>query len=140
MICAFTRDKPVLLANLLTCLPVIVLGDEPDDRRLKLTGNTSRDAYIAHEPHQGSPDLIGQRIWKMRLPNKVQIFAWLYFKDRLSTRSNLFAKHVLDDDICCRCSNHVEDQGHVFLRCSSSMKLWERLRLRDVGFISDTDV
>jgi len=31
---------------------------------------------------------------------KVKIFAWLYFKDRLSSRANLFAKHVLDDNIC----------------------------------------
>jgi hypothetical protein len=123
-------------------LPGIVLGHEPDERRLKVTGRpyTSREAYIALEPRQGSPDLIGQRIWKMQVPNKVKIFAWLYFKDRMSTRGNLFAKHVLDDDICRRCSNDVENKGRVFLRCSSSMKLWGRLRLRDVGIISDTDV
>jgi hypothetical protein len=72
-------------------LPGVVLGDEHDDRRLRLT--------VTLEPHQGSPDLIGQRISKMQIPNKVKIFAWLYFKDRLSTRSNLIAKHVLDEDI-----------------------------------------
>ena len=60
-------------------------------------------------------------------------FAWLYFKDRLSTRSNLHAKHVLDDDQCQHCANVVEDQHHVFFFCSASNELWERLGMSNIA-------
>jgi hypothetical protein len=69
-------------------------------RVLKTTGKpfTSRDAYAALDRRHETPDTHGRRIWETCVPNKVKVFAWLYFKDRLSTRSNLHAEHVLDSD------------------------------------------
>jgi hypothetical protein len=74
------------------------------------------------------------------VPTKVKIFAWLYFKDGLSTRTNLFAKHVLDDNICQRCSNHVEDRWHVFFGCTSSSELWQKLQLSNIAGLTDDGV
>jgi hypothetical protein len=92
------------LAKLLTCLQGFHLRNEPDDRRLKLTGKayTTKAAYMALDPRAISPDMHGSRIWNTQVLNKVKIFAWLYFKDRLSMCSILFAKHILEDDMCCR--------------------------------------
>jgi hypothetical protein len=99
------------LAALLSLLQGIELDELPDQRRMKLTGRrfTSRDAYHAITDVE-SMDLHGQRVWKTRVPNKVKIFSWLYFKDRLSTRSNLHAKHILDHALCERCSQQPEDR------------------------------
>jgi hypothetical protein len=82
------------------------LHEGTDKRLLKNSGKvfTTRDAYATLDCHSKTPDIHGHHIWGTRLPNKVKVFAWLYFKDRLSTRANLFAKHVLDEDACQRCS------------------------------------
>jgi hypothetical protein len=82
----------------------------------------------------------GRHIWGTRAPNKVKVFAWLYFKDRLTTRSNLYAKHVLDDDQCQRCTNHVEDKHHVFFSYDASSELWDKSGLGDVGNLTDEEI
>jgi hypothetical protein len=83
---------------------------------MKLTGKryTSRDAYYALDCSQDPPDVHGQRIWVSRVPSKVKIFSWLYFKDRLSTRANLISKHVLDSALWERYAVKVEDKHHIF--------------------------
>lgn len=71
------------LDSVLTSLLGITLGDGLDTRLLKLTGKpyTTRDAYIALDSTGDSSDMHGERIWGTRLPNKVKVFSWLYFKD-----------------------------------------------------------
>ena len=64
---------------------------------------------------------------------KEKIFAWLYFKDCLSTKENLLHKHVLDDGICCRCSHPVEDRHHVFFSCCLSRELWSCIGLSSLA-------
>jgi len=76
-----------------------------------------------------SPDVHAQRIWSSHVMNKVKIFSWLYFKDRLSTRTNLFAKHIVDNDRCERCVGHIEDRYHVFFGCQTSSGAWSQLHL-----------
>jgi hypothetical protein len=65
---------------------------------MQLTGKrfNTKDAYAALKPTVECEDLHGKYIWRTAVPNKVKIFAWLYFKDRLSSRSNLHRKHVVD--------------------------------------------
>jgi hypothetical protein len=67
-------------------------------------------------------------IWRAKIPNKVKIFSWLFFKDRLSTRTNLFRKNVLDDDKCQRCGSCV-----LVATCSlvvqAALNFWTALQL-----------
>jgi hypothetical protein len=130
------------LASLLICLQATSLVDAPDLRLMKLTGKsyTSRDAYSALAPGQDAPDAHAQRIWTSRVPAKVKIFSWLYFKDRLSTRLNLVSKHVLDDALCERCLEGVEDRRHAFFECTVNSAVWRRLRLPNLAALSDVDV
>jgi hypothetical protein len=118
------------------------LTDAPDERLLTLSGKpyTSRSAYAALDQVAGTPDAHGRHIWTTRVPNKVKIFAWLYFKDRLSARTNLFAKHILDYESCQRCSNATEDCLHVFFGCPTSAELWEKIGLSSIALLSDTEV
>jgi hypothetical protein len=92
---------------------------------MKLTGKayTAKDAYKALDQVQDTPDHHGRCIWETRVPNKVKVFAWLYFKDRLNTRSNLHAKHILEDGDCQRCANAVEDRHHTFFCCPASSEI-----------------
>jgi hypothetical protein len=70
----------------------------------------------------------------------VKIFAWLYFKDRLSTRVNLYAKHVVDNEQCQRCRGSIEDRHHTFFGCSVNAGVWQQLGLDDVSTLSDEEV
>jgi len=72
------------LGSLLLSLQATTLDDAPDQRLMKLTGKgyTSRDAYIALSSNQDQQDVHANRIWASRVPAKVKIFSWLYFKDR----------------------------------------------------------
>lgn len=137
-----TNAASAQLATLLSCLQVLQLDDLPDQRLMKLTGKkyTAKDAYNALNNGQGEIDVHGQRIWGSRVPNKVKIFAWLYFKDRLSTRTNLYAKHILDTERCERCSMDDEDRHHVFFGCCKSAVVWSRLGLAHVADLDDVDV
>jgi hypothetical protein len=74
------------------------------------------------------------------MPNKVKIFSWLYFKDRLSTKSNLFHKHVKDDSVCQRCNHPVEDRHHVFFDCPLSKEVWSSTGLSLLSTAEDVEV
>jgi hypothetical protein len=137
-----TNAASAQLDNLLSCLQEFHLREGPDRRLLKLTNKpyTARSAYAALDSTHDTPDIHGRHIWGTRVPNKVKVFAWLYFKDRLSTRINLHAKHVVDDDQCQRCAASVEDRHHVFFGCSTSSELWEKIGLSHIATMTDVEV
>jgi hypothetical protein len=109
---------------------------------MKLTGKpySPRAAYAALDNAGDVDDRHGCRIWSTRLPNKVKIFAWLYFKDHLSSRVNLHAKHVVDNEQCLRCNGAVETRCHIFFECRNSSALWRVTKLGHVGLLSDDEI
>jgi hypothetical protein len=113
-----------------------------DVRLMKTTKRpyTTRDAYAALDSAGESSDIHGRRVWKTKLPNKVKIFAWLYFKDRISTKVNLFAKHMVENDKCERCTGSVEDRLHVFFGCAQSKFIWTTIGMENLQRMSDEDV
>ena len=123
--------------------PFVLAGHYPPG----CSGPESSEAHrqIVHiegtlEPNQGPPEVHGRRIWSSRVPNKVKVFSWLYFKDRLSTRANLCAKSILDTDQCQRCSAGTQDWHHVFFVCPTSAGVWARLNMSHVAALSDVDI
>jgi hypothetical protein len=137
-----TNAASAQLEELLSCLQEVTLGGGADICLLKTTGRpfTTRDAYAALDAAQGSQDYHSIRIWAVRVPNKVKIFAWLYFKNMLSTRANLYAKHVLDDNQCQRCVHGIEDKHHTFFQCATSNAVWRTLGFYGVSFLRDEDI
>jgi len=98
---------------------------------------TTKDAYNALDPSFEHHDIQGHRIWTSRVPHKVKVFSWLYFRDGLRTRANLFAKHVLDE----RCPGGVEDRKHVFFDYRVSTAVWSKLDLSGaISTLSDVDI
>jgi len=108
---------------------------------MKLNGKryTAKAAYVALDTRGDAQDAHGHRVWSTRVPNKVKIFSWLYYKDRLSTRANLFAKHILADEECEQCSGGVEDRHHVFFTCPVSAEVWGMLHFADVASLPDAE-
>jgi hypothetical protein len=129
------------LASLLSTLQEVHLGEGDDVRVLKLTGRpyTARNAYAALDNSGDSTDMHGRRIWGTKLPNKVKVFSWLYFKNRLSTKNNLHAKNVVDNERCERCSQTTEDRHHVFFGCGGSRLIWTKIGMTHVGTLTDDE-
>lgn len=65
------------------------------------------------------------------------IYPTRYFRNRLSTRSNLLPKHIVDDDTCQRCWTEHEDRCHVFFSCVASAALWSCIGFSDISMVSD---
>lgn len=59
-----------------------------------------------------------RKIWKMKVPNKIKIFAWRVCKNSLPTWKNLQAKKMVVDAKCRWCKVE-EDINHALLYCSS---------------------
>jgi hypothetical protein len=130
------------LASLMSALQEVRLQEGQDVRRLTSTGKPfkSRDAYDMLAPSPSLQDFHGRWIWGSKVPNKVKIFAWLYFKNRLSTKANLFDKNVMEDAICGRCAHPSEDRCHVFFDCKLSKDVWLMLGIRSLSTAADNDV
>lgn len=102
----------------------------------------SHDAYNALGPSPNTQDFHGLWIWWTKVPNKVKVFAWLYFnfKDHLSTKENMLHKRVHDDTICYCCSHTVEDRLHIFFGCHLSRELWSCVGLSFLASADDIDI
>jgi hypothetical protein len=118
------------------------LQEGQDVRRLTSTRKPfkSRDAYTILSPSPSTQDFHGRWIWGTKVPNKVKISAWLYFKNRLSMKANLLDKHMMEDAICGRCNHQSEDRQHVFFGCHLSKEVWNMLGLRSLSTTDDIDV
>ncbi|WVZ82091.1 hypothetical protein U9M48_029393 [Paspalum notatum var. saurae] len=116
------------LTTLIQMLEQVQLTDSPDERTMRLSTSSfnSRQAY-GMLMDSSIADGNGLRIWKSRMPNKVKVFAWLFFRDRLSTRVNLHRKHVQPVDTCSRCGTSSESWQHAFFHCPYTAELWSRI-------------
>jgi hypothetical protein len=130
------------LELLLDILQDFDLEESHDIRLLKSADRpyTTRAVYALLDNLGDVNDRHGSLIWKTHVPNKVKIFAWLYFKDRLSRRVNLFSKHIADDQTCERCSGEDEDRHHVFFGCTESKRLWDTIGLNSISWERDEDI
>ncbi|XP_024316565.1 uncharacterized protein LOC100841448 [Brachypodium distachyon] len=63
----------------------------------------------------------------IKMLTEVKIFGWLFCRDRLNTRCNLFKKTIVSSDICPRCNLLAESRDHLFYLCPSSQAIWRRL-------------
>ena len=71
-----------------------------------------KSAYIAmrEAPLEVIEDTAYAELWKMKVPNKILVFAWRLLRDRLPTRSNLHRRQVeINDRRCLLCGNMEED-------------------------------
>lgn len=68
-------------------------------------------------------DLI-KRMWKLNIPPKVKMFAWMFIHERLQTKGRLskFIKDIYKG--CTLCNNGEESQSHLFFECNYAKLVW----------------
>jgi hypothetical protein len=106
----------------------VSLGDSADKRTMAWGPEcafSSRAAYKMMAPGR-VVDASACIAWNSSLPTKVKIFVYLLAINRLSTRSNLFAKHCALSADCAGC-NSEETARHLFFDCARAAAVWAAL-------------
>ncbi|KAH0987451.1 hypothetical protein GBA52_014628 [Prunus armeniaca] len=63
-------------------------------------------------------------MWKLDIPSKVKIFAWMLIRIRLQVRARLhkFMPHISPNYPCCQ--NQLETIQHLFMDCNFAKDVW----------------
>jgi hypothetical protein len=108
----------------------ITLTTQPDSRtsRFADTLNNLKTAALYRTSNaSGTPSHSSRFVWNNRAPPRVRFFGWLLLNNRIQCRSNLFMKHILEDDICELCGNAVETADHLIFHCPVSSQFWSHI-------------
>ena len=68
--------------------------------------------------------LLKQKIWKTRIPSKLQHFLWKMTSQSLATSYNLKRRHIINDAQCKRCCQGEETEQHIFFDCTYAKAMW----------------
>ena len=63
-------------------------------------------------------------VWKLRLPDKIKIFAWRACQEILPTAVNLTRRKVIHDDKCSLCTRELESTIHALRDCAVAYDIW----------------
>ncbi|XP_050211438.1 uncharacterized protein LOC126661630 [Mercurialis annua] len=79
--------------------------------------------------HQISSVLL-LRVWKERLPPRIQFFVWLLARDRISSKESLVSRGIIDQEqsYCLLCAE-VESELHIVLHYMFAWKFWSFILL-----------
>lgn len=67
---------------------------------------------------------VKQKIWKTKVPSKLQHFLWKLNSRCLATRDNLKRRHIIQDARCPRCGLADETEEHLFFECHYAKRIW----------------
>lgn len=74
-------------------------------------------------PDRGNASDAGEKkkfwdtLWRLKLPQKVKIFAWRACQEGLPSKQNLIRRRIPTTSQCCFCDTQVEDLRHALLYC-----------------------
>ena len=68
-----------------------------------------------------------KKIWKLPIPQRVRMFIWLGYQDRILTNSNRFIRHLTDDPRCFTCGEVEENTLHILRDCPAVAMVWRNL-------------
>jgi len=80
------------------------------------------------------------RLWKLKAPQRLKMFAWLILQDRLMTNWNISRRGLTDNPLCTVCDSAYEDIDHVLRMCPKAKDIWRffaRLNLGKRGYDAD---
>jgi len=66
--------------------------------------------------------------WKLPVPHKVRIFAWMLIQGGLATKCNKKKRTIIQEAICDLCGKEVETEHHAVIRCNHAVSLREAMR------------
>uniref|UniRef100_A0A803QG02 Reverse transcriptase domain-containing protein n=1 Tax=Cannabis sativa TaxID=3483 RepID=A0A803QG02_CANSA len=64
------------------------------------------------------------RLWALKLPKKVKIFAWRVINDALPTQVNLMHRKISVVASCSLCNCPRESSGHALFFCTRAQQVW----------------
>ena len=67
---------------------------------------------------------VWRSLWKLRVPNKIKVFAWRALYDILPTRENLARRRIVTDGTCELCQRENESVFHALWECSVAKGVW----------------
>ncbi|KAE8821388.1 Glutamyl-tRNA reductase 1, chloroplastic [Hordeum vulgare] len=71
-----------------------------------------------------------RRLWKLRGPRNIQMFAWRLKHESLALRVHLKKRGIpVEDTKCLFCGKADEDGGHLFIKCKNAKAVWRELAL-----------
>lgn len=72
-------------------------------------------------------------IWKYSFPNKIKIFLWLMFHNKLPTSRHLNKIGLSIQQGCQICGHHTEDFEHIFFKCAKATSFWDNVLERNTS-------
>ena len=68
-----------------------------------------------------------KKIWMLPVPQRVKMFFWLGYQDRILSNSNRFLRHLTDDPRCFACGEVEENTLHILRDCPTARLVWRKL-------------
>ncbi|KAK8555205.1 hypothetical protein V6N12_009358 [Hibiscus sabdariffa] len=67
---------------------------------------------------------IWDQIWKFHVPQRIRLFLWLTYRERLMTNSERFRRSFGRSASCPRCSSDMESTIHALRDCKEAKETW----------------
>ncbi|KAL0010896.1 hypothetical protein SO802_006004 [Lithocarpus litseifolius] len=67
---------------------------------------------------------VWKQLWKVRVPNKMKVFAWRACQEILPTRVNLAKRKIIRINTCCCCQRALETVIHAIWECLVAQDVW----------------
>lgn len=70
---------------------------------------------------------VWKAIWKMKVPQKIKLFAWRCCRDIIPTKSNLHHRKIPINVGCPLCLMHEETCSHILWGCKKVKVIWQEV-------------
>ncbi|KAL4278084.1 hypothetical protein GQ457_03G008110 [Hibiscus cannabinus] len=103
-------------------------ADIPGWRWGKSRTFTVCSAYQAiHNPFTTTNESHWSKIWRLPVPQRICVFMWLVFRQRLLTNAERFRRHLTLSDSCPLCHSAPETIDHMLRTCPRARHGWEAI-------------
>ncbi|XP_031101933.1 uncharacterized protein LOC116005835 [Ipomoea triloba] len=85
-----------------------------------------RSAYELTKECSTAPEAAkSNAIWKLKVPNRVRMFLWQTWHERLMTNSMRVKRNLAASDQCWNCIGSTEDADHALRKCPVADEVWK---------------
>lgn len=95
-----------------------------DPKGIYSVKNAYNSTLTTAELGRPTPQRHWDKIWKIKLPPKLSLFAWKCLHNGLPLGANLLKKQFKIEGLCPFGCDHEEDDTHLFLTCPMSRAAW----------------
>ena len=78
-----------------------------------------------------------KKLWKAKVPNKVQLCIWRSSHESLPVLVNLHKRRIVTQKLCPLCGAEEETTFHVIRKCPKVSEVWMKIQLHEKWSIMD---